>query len=194
MTTRTRSLDRLTALVSSLARLKLETFQAVVPETSVLIGFAGIIALSVLCVYVWANQVVPVSRANLAVSKRRGPVKEYLDELRIAGAANATDDTLLLPLLLPLQGSRAAERWLFTDWLEKPEAKVGRQKEPALPVLKNAKWNSGDNPVLVASALIGAGVILTSITERIAETFQRMQICIYRQCGYNLPRKLFPGS
>jgi hypothetical protein len=137
------------------------TFQAVVPETSVLIGFAGILALSVLCAYVWANQVVPVSRAKLAVSKRNGPVKEYLDELRKSGAANenATDN------------SRAAERWLFTDWLEKPAAKGGRQKEPALPVLKNAKWNSGDNPVLVASALIGAGVIFTSITERIAGAF-----------------------
>lgn len=48
---------------------------------------------------------------------------------------------------------RDFERWLFSDWLNKPGAKGGRQKEPALPILKEAKWNSGDNPVLVTAAM-----------------------------------------
>ena len=48
---------------------------------------------------------------------------------------------------------RDFERWLFSDWLNKPTGKGGRQKEPALPILKEAKWNSGDNPVLVTAAM-----------------------------------------
>jgi hypothetical protein len=141
------------------------TFEPILPETSVLLGFVGIVLVSALAGWVWANQVVPVSRTNLAISKRTGPVKDYLDELRASGAnatvSNATDTG----------SSREFEQWLFTDWLEKPEKKAGRQKEPALPVLKNAKWNSGDNPVLAASALIGLGVLFSSVTERIASSF-----------------------
>jgi hypothetical protein len=145
------------------------TFEPIVPDTSVLLGFLGIILVSAVAGWVWANQVVPVSRTNLAISKRTGPVKDYLDELREAGAntavSNATDTG-------SSSGSgREFEQWLFTDWLEKPEKKAGRQKEPALPILKNAKWNSGDNPVLAASALIGLGVLFTSVTERIAASF-----------------------
>jgi hypothetical protein len=48
---------------------------------------------------------------------------------------------------------RGFERWLFTDWLTKSDKKGGRQKEPALPILKQVKWNSGDNPVLVTAAM-----------------------------------------
>ena len=48
---------------------------------------------------------------------------------------------------------RDFERWLFTDWLNKLDTKGGRQKEPAFPILKEAKWNSGDNPVLVTAAM-----------------------------------------
>lgn len=88
---------------------------------------------------------MPVSRTKLAMSKKNGAVREYLDEL------DGGDS------------SREFERWLFSDWLRKD-----RQKKPrAIPLLKG-KWNSGDNPVLVASALIAAGVLLTSVTERIA--------------------------
>ena len=63
---------------------------------------------------------------------------------------------------------RDFERWLFTDWLEgrKGGSKAGRQKEPALPILKSAKWNSGDNPVVVTSALMFLGVVIASLTER----------------------------
>jgi len=67
---------------------------------------------------------------------------------------------------------RDFERWLFTDWLEgrKGGSKAGRQKEPALPILKSAKWNSGDNPVVVTSALMFLGVVIASLTERAGST------------------------
>lgn len=129
-----------------------EDFAPILPQTSTLIGFTSIVLLSAVAVYVWATQVVPVERTKLAVSKRSGEVKEYLDELQ--ADEHATD-------------TRRFERWLFTDWLETRQAKPGRQKDPALPILKKAKWNSGDNPVLVASALIGLGVLLGSLTERL---------------------------
>ncbi len=64
---------------------------------------------------------------------------------------------------------RDFERWLFSDWLNnnKSAGKGGRKKEPALPILKEAKWNSGDNPVLVTAAIMMVGVLLASVTERI---------------------------
>jgi hypothetical protein len=159
--------EMMTSGVKSVATTTLPSgtvFEPILPDTSMLLGFAGIVVLSAIAGWVWANQVVPVSRTKLAMSKRSGPVKDYLDDLRESGgnatASNANDTD-----------TREFEQWLFTDWLEKPESKAGRQKEPALPILKNAKWNSGDNPVLAASALIGLGVLLTSVTERIASTF-----------------------
>ena len=126
-------------------------FEPILPDTPTLVGFASIALLSAVAVWVWANQVVPVSRTNLALSKRDGPVREYLDELN-----NTTN------------AARGFEQWLFTDWLEGryATAVAGRQKEPALPILKKAKWNSGDNPILAATALIILGVTLASITER----------------------------
>jgi hypothetical protein len=153
-----------------------ETFEPILPASSTLIAFGSIIALSALAVWVWANLVVPVSRTNLALSKKNGPVKDYLDELRMAEIQSTTENDLV-PMNITMvemnevsqsTNTRAFERWLFTDWLQKESkgSKKGRQKEPALPILKNAKWNSGDNPVLVASALIMGGVVLTAITER----------------------------
>ena len=161
-----------------------ETFEAILPDSSTLIAFGCIVALSALAAWVWANQVVPVSRTNLALSKKKGPVKDYLDELREAEKLASIDATANVTTFMsndddaaanaesnssPTQDTRALERWLFTDWLRKDDkSKPGRQKEPALPVLKNAKWNSGDNPVLVAAALIMGGVLFTAVTERVA--------------------------
>eukprot|EP00640_Fibrocapsa_japonica_P005812 CAMPEP_0113938900 /NCGR_PEP_ID=MMETSP1339-20121228/5313_1 /TAXON_ID=94617 /ORGANISM="Fibrocapsa japonica" /LENGTH=121 /DNA_ID=CAMNT_0000942227 /DNA_START=335 /DNA_END=700 /DNA_ORIENTATION=- /assembly_acc=CAM_ASM_000762 len=115
---------------------------------------------------VWANGVVPVSRTKLALSKRDGDVRKYLDELKTD--ANNESNVDEKGVIKPNVGDgRDVERWLFSDWLNSGTSKQGgRKKEPALPVLKSAKWNSGDNPVLVASALIGLGVLITSITER----------------------------
>lgn len=97
-------------------------------------------------------------------------VREYLDELK--GTDNDTDslddtttaiqsnelnengvDTRIETVKPNVGDGRDFERWLFSDWLNKPDTKGGRQKEPALPILKDAKWNSGDNPVLVTAAM-----------------------------------------
>ena len=122
------------------------SFEPLLPDLSALIGMSIVIVLCVIAAVVWSEQVVPVSRTKLAISKRRGTVKEYLDEIE--------------------NESRPLEQWLFADWLRSRDG-LNTKKEPALPVLKNAKWNSGDNPILVTSALLMVGVIVAAITERI---------------------------
>ncbi len=159
-------------------------YEPILPSTETLLGMGLIVVLCVIVAWVWQNQVVPTSRTNLAISKSRGQVKEYLDELRASDVKyyqndGASDNTTTLVIADDLpsmqQGrqrsgdARAIERWLFTDWLRdnKSERRSGRQKDPALPILKDAKWNSGDNPVLAATLLIGLGVIFTAISERV---------------------------
>ena len=176
-------------------------YEPVMPSTETLLGMGLIVVLCTVVAWVWQNQVVPTARTNLAISKKRGPVKDYLDELRASDPADSTTldtvgeketpnnnnvttmsaaNTLANETLATASNrqqertltneNRAFERWLFTDWLRdnKSERQPGRQKEPALPILKDAKWNSGDNPVLAATLLIGLGVVFTSVTERIA--------------------------
>ena len=164
-------------------------YEAVVPPTETLLGMGLIISLCIVVAFVWSNEVVPVSRTKLAISKSRGEVKEYLDELRSSDPrlieATTTNSTISTeqqqqmivgeednsPVAAPgLSSDRALERWLFTDWLldNKSERKAGRQKEPAIPILKDAKWNSGDNPVVVASLLMLIGLLLTAATEQIS--------------------------
>ena len=135
----------------------------------------------------FANEVVPVSRTKLAISKSRGEVREYLDELSSSSGNNNIDlDATMMTtegmdeqnainqssnndMIRPNVGDgRDFERWLFSDWLNNNKSKGGRQKEPALPILKKAKWNSGDNPVLVTAAIMMLGVVVASVTERIA--------------------------
>lgn len=158
-----------------------QVFEAVAPDTSLLLGFGSVVLLCIAAGWVWANEVVPVSRAKLAISKNRGEVKEYLDGLKTYDDTS-TDDidaTTLESADASMEGrvenvkpnvgdGRDMERWLFSDWLNKPDSKGGRQKEPALPILKDAKWNSGDNPVLVTAAIMMLGVVIASVTERIA--------------------------
>lgn len=166
-------------------------FEAVAPDTSLLLGMGSVLLLCIAAGYVWANEVVPVSRTKLAISKSRGEVKEYLDGLKTTSdAASSVEDDINATTMTsgesrsdiidnnasaestinPNVGDgRDLERWLFSDWLNRPSAsKGGRQKEPALPVLKDAKWNSGDNPVLVTAAIMMVGIVLASITERVA--------------------------
>ena len=146
-----------TSLVNSLANdISVPTskeFEPILPDASALLGIAAVLIESAAAGWVWANQVVPVSRTKLALSKRQGDVKDYLEALEQA------------------EDERQLEQWLFTDWLEQRKARgpgntPGRQKEPALPVLKNAKWNSGDNPILAATALILVGVTFGAIVEQ----------------------------
>jgi hypothetical protein len=182
-----------------------QTFEAVAPDTNILIGFGIVLVLSVVAANVWANEVVPVSRTKLAISKRDGEVKKYLDELKegntdvsvstSSAISNSTSDEFnsgedqsveTVSGVGPKPGTevnavqvknsddgRNFERWLFTDWLEnnKSSGKPGRKKEPALPILKSAKWNSGDNPVLVTFAMMMVGVIIASVTERTGGSF-----------------------
>jgi hypothetical protein len=165
-------------------------FEPILPSTNTLVGMTVIVILCAAVAWVWQTQVVPTARTNLAISKSRGPVKDYLDELREAGrlASDDIDGDTTLPLDLadaegttnpptvkekvPHSSARALERWLFTDWLlnNKSARKAGRQKEAAIPILKDAKWNSGDNPVLAATLLIGLGVLFSAVTERVATT------------------------
>lgn len=46
------------------------------------------------------------------------------------------------------QGDRRLERWLLRDWLD-----PSRRKEPALPFLPKAKFNSGDAAALFLKSL-----------------------------------------
>ncbi len=74
-------------------------------------------------------------------------------DLSVAPVGGTTGDTATRPTAAEGDG-RDFERWLFADWLNKAtNGKGGRRKEPALPILKDAKWNSGDNPVLVTAAM-----------------------------------------
>lgn len=188
--------------VAAAAASPATTFEPVLPDAGTLVGFIAVALLSAIAVWVWANQVVPVSRTNLAISKRSGAVGSYLDELAqtaesdtIGGvdvtttfstessAAPLADDddgdssVALGTSSINVDDGRDFERWLFTDWLQqrknknKSNKKSGRQKEPALPILKNAKWNSGDNPVLAASALIGVGVVASAVLEKVTSSF-----------------------
>ncbi|KAL9187723.1 hypothetical protein ACHAXT_006101 [Thalassiosira profunda] len=173
---------RVIATTTTTAADDARVFEAVAPDTSLLVGFGAVVILCVIAGSVWANSVVPVSRTKLAISKSRGEVREYLDGLKASDAAvddidattalemdGQTVDTSVESVEQPNVGDgRDFERWLFSDWLNKPDAKGGRQKEPALPILREAKWNSGDNPVLVTAAIMMVGIVLASITERVA--------------------------
>jgi hypothetical protein len=171
-------------------------YPAMLPTSETLAGLGLTALLCLVAAWVWSTQVVPVSRTKLALSKRNGPVRDYLDELRAAADSDTATPIASLSSSSSLVGdhandapnnatvvstndnTRALERWLFADWLNNDQSTTspqrrtsgGRQKEAALPILKNAKWNSGDNPVLAATALISMGVILTSITERVVAT------------------------
>ncbi|KAG7357391.1 hypothetical protein IV203_002079 [Nitzschia inconspicua] len=165
-------------------------YDAVLPPAETLVGMGVVIVLCIACAWYWNEKVVPVSRTNLAISKSRGEVKQYLDELRSSDPAlvksknsipspSVFDDDLTIEnenanyartVAQTQTSDRALERWLFTDWLvnNKSERKSGMQKEPALPILRDAKWNSGDNPVVVTAALMVLGLTLTAFTERLS--------------------------
>jgi hypothetical protein len=119
-------------------------FEPILPDTTTLVGFGILTILCVIAAFVWSNDVVPVSRSKLAISKSRGDVKAYLDDL------NTAED-------------RPFQTWLFNDWLTNNKSR----KQPAIPILKRAKWNSGDNPVVVTAAIMMVGIIIACVTERI---------------------------
>ena len=107
------------------------------------IGSMSIItAILVIVAAYWWNVVIPTKRKEVAISKRTGEIKEYLDDIR------DSDD-------------KGFERWFLSDWLNNT-----KNKPAAIPLLKKAKWNSGDNPILVAFAGIFSLILVASLAER----------------------------
>jgi len=118
-----------------------KTFEAQLPIEQ--LQSMGIVTFVLILVSMyWWNVVIPAKRTEVAKSKSRGEIKDYLEDIR------ADDD-------------RGFERWFLSDWLNK-----SKNKPAAIPFLKKAKWNSGDNPVLVAFAGIFSLVLVASIAER----------------------------
>ena len=114
---------------------------AVVAQQLAVVGVSGAAG------FVWWTQTVPAKRLEVSRSKKSGEIAELLDELDEAEAT----------------GDRKLERWLLTDWRE-----PSRRKEPALPMLPKSKFNSGDNPVLAAAALIMSFGLANALAERAA--------------------------
>ena len=181
-----------------------QTFDPMIPDSITLIGMSLIIITTTAAAVIWNTQVVPVSRTRLAISKTRGPLKDYLDELRESAPRSflssssvtstpakgmndsdicessehvqnenstiidknseitAASEVITSVNRNAISKNRAFERWLFSDWLNRKPAR----KAPAVPIfLPPAKWNSGDNPVLVTTAIMLLCVLVTSMTE-----------------------------
>ena len=114
-------------------------------DPSVIAQQLAVIGVSGAAGFVWWTQTVPAKRLEVSRSKKSGEIAELLDELDEAEAT----------------GDRKLERWLLTDWRE-----PSRRKEPALPMLPKSKFNSGDNPVLAAAALILSFGLANALAER----------------------------
>ncbi len=115
-------------------------FQAPPPQT--LIAMFLTLTLSASAYVYWDKIIVPQKRTELSLSKRKGEVKQYLEELR--------EDE-----------GRGSEKWLMNDWLE-PKA-----KDRAVPFLPKKKFNSGDNPVVFATALLLFPVLIGSAIQNV---------------------------
>ena len=116
-------------------------------DPSVIAQQLAVVGVSGAAGFVWWTQTVPAKRLEVSRSKKSGEIAELLDELDEAEAT----------------GDRKLERWLLTDWRE-----PSRRKEPALPMLPKSKFNSGDNPILAAAALIMSFGLANALAERAA--------------------------
>lgn len=114
-------------------------------DPSVIAQQLAVIGVSGAAGFVWWTQTVPAKRLEVSRSKKSGEIAELLDELDEAEAT----------------GDRKLERWVLTDWRE-----PSRRKEPALPMLPKSKFNSGDNPILAAAALILSFGVANALAER----------------------------
>ena len=140
-----RRCKRLNLTPSSLPDEKIAVIFEPQIDNLAIISFFATSSILVVAGGYWWTVLVPQQRTKLAISKNKGEVKAYLDELR-----NET---------IPDKGF---ERWLFSDWLNKSSS----PKPGALPFLKKAKWNSGDNPIIIAFSGIMAFVLVASVFER----------------------------
>ena len=118
-------------------------------DPSVIAQQLAVVGASGAAGFVWWTQTVPAKRLEVSRSKKSGEIAELLDELDEAEAT----------------GDRKLERWLLTDWRE-----PSRRKEPALPMLPKSKFNSGDNPILAAAALIMSFGLANALAERAASS------------------------
>lgn len=114
----------------------------VLSETVVLLSTIGLAGY-------WWLVIVPSERRSLSKNKRKGPLSQYLADLR-------GDD------------SRRLERWFYTDWLTRlpgssrgerqagPSASEPGEAEPASPPLsdKEPSFWSLDNPIVFVGALL----------------------------------------
>ena len=114
-------------------------------DPSVVAQQLAVIGVSGAAGFVWWTQTVPAKRLEVSRSKKSGEIAELLDELDEAEAT----------------GDRKLERWVLTDWRE-----PSRRKEPALPMLPRSKFNSGDNPIVAAAALILSFGVANALAER----------------------------
>lgn len=114
-------------------------------DPSVIAQQLAVIGVSGAAGFVWWTQTVPAKRLEVSRSKKSGEIAELLDELDEAEAT----------------GDRKLERWVLTDWRE-----PSRRKEPALPMLPKSKFNSGDNPILAAAALILSFGLANALAKR----------------------------
>ena len=116
-------------------------------DPSVVAQQLAVVGVSGAAGFVWWTQTVPAKRLEVSRSKKSGEIAELLDELDEAEAT----------------GDRKLERWLLTDWRE-----PSRRTEPALPMLPRSKFNSGDNPIVAAAALILSFGLANALAERAA--------------------------
>ena len=114
-------------------------------DPSVVAQQLAVIGASGAAGFVWWTQTVPAKRLEVSRSKKSGEIAELLDELDEAEAT----------------GDRKLERWLLTNWRE-----PSRRTEPALPMLPRSKFNSGDNPIVAAAALILSFGVANALAER----------------------------
>lgn len=117
------------------------------PPTEVLFGLLFTSAFCAGLYSFWDKQIVPQKRAELAASKRKGEIKEYLEEVS-------------------MDGNRTLEQWFFNDWLN-----PSKEKKAAVPFLPKKKFNSGDNPVIAATALLIGFGLFTGSLEAIGKLF-----------------------
>uniref|UniRef100_A0A7S3NQW6 Uncharacterized protein n=1 Tax=Aureoumbra lagunensis TaxID=44058 RepID=A0A7S3NQW6_9STRA len=111
-------------------------------EPEIIAQQLAVIGVSLGAALFWWRVTVPEKRLELSRSKKAGEVKEYLDKLE-------TNE------------ERQFEKWLLNDWIN-----PNKRKEPALPFLPDGKFNSGDNPILAAGALILAAGLANALAER----------------------------
>ena len=121
-------------------------------DPSVIAQQLAVIGISGAAGFVWWTQTVPAKRLEVSRSKKSGEISDLLDELDEADREAEGQ---------PTAGDRRVERWLLTDWRE-----PSRRKEPALPMLPKSKFNSGDNPILAAAALILSFGVANALAER----------------------------